>query len=374
MTRGNRYADIVGVTTNGETHAPKPRRAVVTCLEQVKSEPVNWLWPGRVPFGAVTILDGDPDLGKSTITIDIAARVTRGEAMPGEEAAAIGPSAVIMLSAEDTLSQTIRPRLDAAASDCRLVFHLDGVTTGEATGDAQDPPVLPFDLDLVEGLIAEKRAAVLIVDPFLAFLDGNLDAHKDQEVRRAMHRLKLLAERTGAAVIVVRHLNKLNAGPAMYRGGGSIGIIGAARVGLIVGRDPENPDRHILAVNKNNLAARRRSIAYTLEPCGDVARIRWGEEVDLTKDDILGHPAGSRATALSRCVDAMRDALAAGPRLSRELEAELVEAGHSERTVQRAKVELGVRPNREGFGKDGVWMVELPAPAEDDAEEDRRAP
>ncbi len=333
--------------------------AVATRLSDVTAEPVDWLWERFVARGTVNILDGDPDLGKSTVTLDLAARVTCGRPMPGETAPGdYGGRGVLILSAEDALAQTIRPRLDAAGADVARVWHLDAVKRG----DDESPPVLPFDLDVIEQLVLEHKVVLLVVDPLMAYLDGQVNAHRDQDVRRALHRLKVLAERTGVAVLVVRHLNKLTGGPALYRGGGSIGIIGAARIGLLVGRHPEQRDRRVLAVNKNNLAPHRnrRSIAYDLVDAGSgVARVEWGEEVDLRPDDILGQHAGKQ-TAADQCAEAMRDLLADGARESQELTAELLHMGHSEATVKRCRRTLGVRARRVGFGGEGRWMVELP--------------
>lgn len=329
--------------------APEPaRRAIVTCLETVQAQLVSWLWNGRIPRAALMILDGDPELGKSTIMLDVAARVTLGLPMPGESLAGdYGGRGVILLSAEDSLPQTIRPRLNAAAADCKRVFHLDAVTGARD----EAPPVLPFDLDLVEREIKDRGAVLLIIDPVMAFLDGAINAHHDQEVRRALHPLKLLAERTGAAVAVVRHLNKMNAGPALYRGGGSIALIGAARVGLIVGRDPGDPARRVLAVNKNNLAPHRKSLVYNLVDAGcGVARVEWGEEVDLKADDILGQPASKgRCSAVEQCTSSVRELLASGSMPANEFDESLKGLGYEEHTIKAARKAAKVKSRADGF-------------------------
>jgi hypothetical protein len=331
---------------------------VTVCLDTVRPEPVAWLWRHWIPRRAVTILDGDPGLGKSTITLDWAARVTRGWPMPGEERQPgedLEPAGVLLLSAEDDLACTIRPRLDAAGADPSRVVSLEAVRTeGE-----ERPPVLPWDLGLVEAMIRERGIALVIIDPFMAYLDAEINAHQDQDVRRALHRLKLMAERTGAAVVVVRHLNKLVGGPAIYRGGGSIGIVGAARSALLVGRDPDDPSRLVLAGNKSNLGPLPRSIRYALETVGDVARISWGEKCDLKAADILGHPGGrQKKNAGQQCAHVLRGFLASGARPSADLEKMLKDAGFSERAFKEARQLLKTRAFKSAYG--GAWLMELP--------------
>jgi hypothetical protein len=272
--------------TTAPQDVQEPNEAEVRTMKNIIAKPVEWLWRHTIPRGAITMLDGDPGLGKSTITTDVAARVSRGWAMPpGGGPNGSEPAGVLLLSAEDDAATTIRPRLEAAGADLGRVHILDAIRHGDDTA----PPVLPWDLPVIEDTMTRLGVALLVIDPFLAFLDGDLDAHKDQDVRRCLHRLKEVAERTRAAIMLVRHLNKLTGGAAIYRGGGSIGITGAARSSLVVGRHPDNPSVCVLAGIKSNLGPLRRSITYSHEPAGDVSRIAWGGECDLAADDILGH-------------------------------------------------------------------------------------
>jgi len=240
---------------HGATPPPAEPVPVVRCLADVEARPVAWVWERWIPRGALTILDGDPGLGKSTLMMDLAARITRGWGMPPAGDGAGGePAGVLLLTAEDALDVTVRPRLDAAGADPARVHALEAVKTG----DDERPPVLPWDLALVESLIAYKGVRLIVADPIMAYLDGQLDAHRDQDVRRLLHQLMLLADRTGTAIVLVRHLNTLTGPPALYRGGGSIGIIGAVRSALLVGRHPSEAHHYVLASNKCNLAARPR--------------------------------------------------------------------------------------------------------------------
>jgi RecA-family ATPase len=330
----------------------------VRCLADILPEPIDWLWKSWIARSCLNLLDGDPDLGKSTITIDFAARVSRGWPMPslpgGEQVCE--PADVLLLSAEDSAAQTIRPRLDAAGADVSRIHLFEAVKQGED----ERPPILPFDLDLVAETIRARRIALVVVDPLMAYLDSNINAHHDQDVRRAMHRLKILAEQTGAAVLVVRHLNKLAGGPALYRGGGSIGIIGAARSAMVVGRDPGDDKRRVLASNKCNLGPAPRSLYYSLEPKGDVARIGWGKECDLRAADILEHPTARRQSRGEQCAEAVQQLLTSGPKRVEDLEGALMAMGYGQNAIKDGRRLARVKVERAGFGKEGAWMAKLP--------------
>src|SRR5262249_49287828 len=147
------------------------------------------------------------------------------------------------------------------------------IGTIEAIGQGEDArlPMLPVDLAAIERRIIERGVKLLIIDPVLGYMADGIDSHKDQSVRRVMHQLALVEQRTAVAILLIRHLSKQPGGPALYRGGGSIAIIAAARSALLLGQDPEDENRRILARNKGNLCACPRSLAYSLKPDGDVA-------------------------------------------------------------------------------------------------------
>lgn len=226
--------------------------AIITRLSDVTPSAMRWLWPGRVPFGKVTVLDGDPGLGKSLLSLDLAARTSTARPMPdGAFSDLSDPAGVVILSAEDDLSDTIRPRLEAAGADLSRIVAL---TAAHDTADTRLPML--SDLDAIRQAIVQVSAKLLIVDPLMAYLPGKVDSHRDQDIRRSLAPLASLAAETGVAVLVIRHLNKTEGKNALYRGGGSIGIIGAARSGLLVAKDPDDPDgeRRILVPTKSNLA------------------------------------------------------------------------------------------------------------------------
>ena len=233
---------------------------VTTSLASVAVERVDWLWPYRIPRGKITVLDGDPALGKSTIAMDLAARVTRGWPLPGDEGE-FAPAGVILMSAEDGMGDTIRPRLEEAGGDPRMVHLFEGISNEPGV---LVPATIPTHVPELGDLIERHRAALVIIDPLTAYLEGRHDAYRDQDVRGALKPLARVAEQTGASILIIRHLSKSGGPNALYRGGGSIGIIGAARSGLLVARDPEQPSRSIVAVTKSNLAAKAPALAYRL--------------------------------------------------------------------------------------------------------------
>src|SRR5262249_26712776 len=167
---------------------------------------------------------------------------------------------VLLLSAEDSLSFTIKPRLMAAGADLERIHIL----TALGEGDSQRQPALPGDAELIEEIIRLHDIRLVVIDPLMAYLGAEINAHQDHAVRRCLPRLKLLAAAAGAAVVVVRHLNKLVGGPALSRGGGSIGIIGACRAALVVGKHPKDQNRRVLAVSKMNVAAVPKAIEYSV--------------------------------------------------------------------------------------------------------------
>ena len=271
-----------------------------------------WLSPGRLAAGKLTLLDGDPGLGKSTLLCEFAARLTRGEALPGGHSGP--PRGVILLSAEDDLVDTIRPRIDAAGGDPSRVYAIPTLPQELGAGKLF---AIPGHLTALEEIVPRLEVALVIVDPLLAFLDRRLNANNDQHVRRAGVALKDFAEHTGVAIVAVRHLNKSAGSNPLYRGGGSIGLIGAARCGLLLAADPDDPGRRILAASKANLAQPPASLAFRLLPVpgADVPRVVWEGESSLTAADLL-RPTTNReqASALNAVRAWLRGRLAAGPR------------------------------------------------------------
>lgn len=344
-----------------EKQKPGPR---LTRLADVKPERVEWLWPARIPLGMLTLIDGDPGLGKSTVGLDLAARVSTGAAMPFETATR-PPADVVVLSAEDHLAATLRPRLDAADAD---VTRVHALVAAKRDGKPEAPPTLPTDLDQLEIAVRTTSARLVIIDPLMAYLGGEVDAHRDQDVRRALAPLSKLAETTGAAIVIVRHLRK-SAGSAIYRGGGSIGIVGAARSALMAAKDPDDPSARLLAMAKGNLAAPAPTLRWRLVDAGGVARVEWmGIAADVSADDLAAPPPAptpEERDQVDQAAAALRELLADGAVAAGQAErAVRAHVGCSERTVRRAKDLLGVEARqRKGSGRSPGWEWFLPSAA-----------
>jgi len=194
------------VERNGLGYEP----SVGTLLSEAEPERAEWLWEGRIPKGKLTIVEGDPGTGKSAMIMDLTARVSAGRAMPDGSGGGV-PAGVVILSAEDGLADTVRPRLDAAQGDPARVLAL---TTKYDGGVGAEKLTLPEDTRLIARGIDRVEAELVTIDPLVAFFGRKTDSHRDQDVRR------VLAEWTGVAVVVIRHLNKKVGGKPLYRGGG----------------------------------------------------------------------------------------------------------------------------------------------------------
>lgn len=264
--------------------------AQVMTLADVQSTRVEWLWPGYLPLGKIVTLEGDPGQGKSTITLDIAAKLSTASPMP-DMYRPDAPATTLLFTAEDSVADTVKPRLEAVDADLTRIHAVTAINTD----DGPRPLAVPEDVDALEQAIRAYDARLVIIDPFIQFLSSSIDAHRDHDVRRAMYPLTSLAERTGVCILLMRHLNK-GQGRAMYRGGGSIGITGAVRLGMVVGTEPDTEQR-VLAVYKSNLAAMPTPISYSIVPAElrGVGCIRWGMPIDCTADELLAAPNKSKA-------------------------------------------------------------------------------
>jgi RecA-family ATPase len=210
-------------------------------VSELRSLPVDWLWPGRLALGKLTMLDGDPGLGKSLLALDLCARLSRGLAFPDGRPGP-GPCNCVVLNAEDGPGDTLRPRLEALGADLGRVF------VAQPDDRSLGPPLLlPAQTERLELALDRTGARLAVLDPVVAYFDPTVRDSNDQSLRRALLPVARLAERYGCAVALVRHLNKKSGARALYRGGGSIGFLGLSRSGWLVGRDPADPARRVLA-------------------------------------------------------------------------------------------------------------------------------
>jgi hypothetical protein len=345
---------LIGAAAFESTAAPTESAALPgVLLADVVPEAVLWLWPPRLPRGKLMLLEGDPDEGKSTIALDLAARISAGAPMPLETVGR--PAAgVVVLSAEDGLADTIRPRLEAAGADLSRIVseRLEALPTLDDAGLAH-----------IRALIARVDAVLVVLDPLMAFVPDAVDTHKDHHSRRLLRKLAALAEETGATVLVLRHLRKGSGHRPKDAGGGSVAYTAAARVVLLAATDPGDETRKVLARVKGNLAAPFPALGYRLPAPDGVVRVEWLGETTHTAAELLQEPADDEECSAGEEAEAwLRDALANGPRLADEMVRAARAAGIAERTLRRARKRLDVRSKKQDGSMEGRWCWVPPWP------------
>ncbi len=336
-------------------------------MSNVKAEKVNWLWERRVPLGKLTILEGDPDKGKSLITLDLAARVSTGRRLPDAQVGHLDDvehlenveylGGVVIISAEDGLADTIKPRLVAAGANTSRILALTTVPDGE--GNEREINI-PKDIPTIERAIAKVNAKLVIVDVLSAFMDG--DPTKDKDVRKALTPFGRMAERTGCAVVVLRHFTKNVEASALYRGSGGMSVIGAARSGLAVAPHPDDEDLRVLVPQKGNLSKKAKSLVYDIVTevienddgqSIEVPRIEWKGTIDITADELINPAAASK---LEFAQSWLRTTLEAGPMLAEDVKARAKSEGIKDATLERAKKRIA---KSEKDGPNGEWRWHL---------------
>lgn len=332
---------------------------VVVCVADVQSERVSWLWRRRLARGKLTLLMGDPGVGKSFITVDIASRVTRAVSWP-DGGHLEHPGNVLFLAVEDGVGDTIRPRLERAGADLRRVFVFTTIR-GE---DGERLPNFERDMAALEQEIARLKPALVVVDPISSYL-GKTDSYKDADVRRVLAPLAVVAEKHRVAVLTLVHMTKgSKEGKALYRAMASIAFSAIARIHLAAGSDPEQPDRCFLMPVKQNICPASETLAYRLAPDPDdedgAAMLEWeAAPVDgIRADAILG--AGTSAGEREQQQDAaefLQQLLSDGRMRAEEVFQAGKSNGYSEATLNRAKKRAGVKACKAGFR--GGWSWEL---------------
>jgi len=322
--------------------APHPEEPLLVCLQDVAPRPLDYLWPGRIVRGKLCLLDGDPDQGKSLFTLDLCARLTRGA--PFLDGAPGGPPAnVLLLTAEDNLDDTVLPRLQHLGGDRARVFAYQG---SACAGVFTRPPSFPRDAATLEKLIRKTESQLVVLDPFLTFLDATVCSLNDQALRQALLPLVRVAEQTRCVILLVRHLTKFGGGRALYRGTGGIAIMGAARTALLLACDPEDRAIHVLAWNRNNTGPVPPALAFGIVNAGGMPELLWLGESDLTADQLLLTPPADLLPR-QRAREFLQQELAQGEREVGEVRRLAKAEGLSETTLRRARRQLKVRTRRQ---------------------------
>jgi hypothetical protein len=351
----------------GQQSVSKPPGVRITRLSTVTPRVLSWLWRHRIPRGMVTVLAGQGGLGKSTLLLDLAARVTTGRAMPDGDPGGGSPGSVAIFTSEDALDCVVVPRLMLAGADLNRI-----TTMAVPSGQDEERPLLiePEDLARLESVVRDEGAQLVIFDPLVAYVDERTNMHHAQDARRILARLHRLAEQRGIAIVGVHHWNKSQSPDPGMRLSGSAAIEQAARSVLVVGPDPRDSsgERRILALAKRNLAPMDTpSLAYSLalDSGAEHPRVEWLGQSPVSARDLAAPPlSGEERSALDEAVGFFQERLSAGPAKASDVAREACSAGHSERTLERARQRLGIRATRKGGpAGDGWWEWSLrPAP------------
>ena len=317
-------------------------------MEQVEVEKIDWLLYPFIPFGKVTIVQGDPGEGKTTMVLQIIAKLTKGEAVlpsgsdePALEAKTVDlePVNVIYQTAEDGLGDTIKPRLLSAGADCSRVMVIDD----------NDQALTMMDARLEEAIIKTK-ARLVVLDPIQGFLGAAVDMHRANEIRPLMKRVAVLAEKYHCAIILIGHMNKNSNGKSSYRGLGSIDFQAAARSVLIVGRIKNEPEIRVVCHVKSSLAPEGKSIAFRLDK--DTG-FEWIGEYDISADDLLS--GDNRGQKIHAAKEFLKEVLASGSVAQTKVAEEAESRGIKKKTLWNAKKELEIESVK--IGNQWFWML-----------------
>ena len=304
----------------------KPETVKIIRMSDVELTPVEWLWKPYLPFGKLSVLQGNPGEGKTYFAMHLAAACTNGKLLPNMER--MEPFNVIYQTAEDGLGDTVKPRLIEAGADLNRVLVIDDSDVQLTLSDEQ-----------IEKAIVENNARLVIIDPIQAYLGSDVDMNRANEVRPIFMRLGQVAQRTGCAILLIGHLNKAAGMQSLQRGLGSIDIAAAVRSVMFIGKLKHDPTMRILTHEKSSLAPPGVSLAFSL---GDEGGFRWVGEYDITADEMLSGIEPQRETKTQQAKDLICALLAGGKQVfSEDIDKAALERGIPGRTVRDAKRELG---------------------------------
>ena len=304
----------------------KPETVKIIRMSDVELTPVEWLWKPYLPFGKLSVLQGNPGEGKTYFAMHLAAACTNGKLLPNMER--MEPFNVIYQTAEDGLGDTVKPRLIEAGADLDRVLVIDDSEVQLTLSDER-----------IEKAIIENNARLVIIDPIQAYLGADVDMNRANEVRPIFMRLGQVAQRTGCAILLIGHLNKAAGMQSLQRGLGSIDIAAAVRSVMFIGKLKHDPTMRILTHEKSSLAPPGVSLAFSL---GDEGGFRWVGEYDITADEMLSGIEPQRETKTQQAKDLICALLAGGKQVfSEDIDNAALERGIPGRTVRDAKRELG---------------------------------
>ncbi len=320
-----------------------PKSVPMICMNDVEQTEVDWLWYPYIPFGKLTIVQGNPGEGKTFFAMQLAAACTNQKFLPDMES--FEPFNMIFQTAEDGLGDTVKPRLLSSGADLQRVLVID---------DTENPLTLADDR--IEKAIRENNARLMVIDPLQAFLGANVDMNRANEVRPVFRKLADIAQSTGCAIVMIGHLNKASGTQSTYRGLGSIDIAAVVRSILFVGKVKDDPTTRVIVHEKSSLAPPGQALAFSL---GDQKGFRWIGAYDISAEDLLAGGEGAKAELKQeQAVKLIYEFLSDGREVSvAELNKEAIERGISERTVRMVRNSMKEKLESERRGKDWwIWL------------------
>ena len=334
------YQSLQGLSTeNGEKMEEQKCVLKIIKMSDVQLQEIEWLWYPFIPYGKLTIIQGDPGDGKTTLVLNIAAKLSKGEGLD-ENMQIAEPINIIYQTTEDGLADTVKPRLELAGADCEKIMVID----------ESDKSLSMIDERLEEAIV-KTGARLLILDPIQAYLGGGMDMNRANEARDMTKKLGALAEKTKCAIILIGHMNKAAGNKAAYRGMGSIDFFAVARSVLLVGRIEGEANTRAVVQIKNNLAAFGHAKAFELSESG----FQWLGDYEITVDEVLGGIA-PKANKMEQAKKILRELAETQNAVQSNEVFELAEEhGISKRTMENAKKDLGIKAKK----INNAWYWEL---------------
>ena len=317
-------------------------------MEDVVSKEVEWLWYPYIPYGKITIIEGDPGEGKTTLVLKLAAALSRGLPLPCDDDKEYEPIHIIYQTAEDGIEDTIKPRLEKAGADCSMIRVID-----------ETDKELSMTDDRLEQAIIETKARLIILDPIQAYIGATVDMHRANEIRPVLKHLGIIAEKHNCAIILIGHMNKASGNKAAYRGMGSIDFFAVARSVLLVGRIEGEPNTRIMAHDKSSLAPAGDAIGF--EMTEDNGMVCIGP-YDITIDELLSGNEGRGKKKLDIAENFIKEYFGSNKVIpSNEIMMEAAKRSIKRNTLLSAKKKLGITSDKEK-AEDGTiyWTWVMP--------------